>query len=167
MAQARAACDMLDEETEDRHRARALEAAIAVCYARAFTQSTLRRLDAHVFAPTLGTSHLTVHDMLLALRHKVYAHTDEDSGRSIERLTIDFQGDIASVTHVERGTPSTATCSIRSASCATTRLRGCAWRAFASWGRSAPRWTRTTPMEVYWTLGSYDIVAWLRGSAFV
>lgn len=35
----------------------------------------------------------------------MYAHTDEDSGRSIERLTIDFQGDIASVMHVESWHP--------------------------------------------------------------
>jgi hypothetical protein len=105
MAQAQAACDMLEEETENGHRARALEAAIAVCYSRAFTMSDLKRLDHDIFAPPVGTQHRVVHETLLTLRNKVYAHTDIESGRSIEQLTIDFHEDIATVSHVESWHP--------------------------------------------------------------
>jgi len=105
MEQTRAACDMLDEETEDTHRARALETAIAVCYARGFTESTLRRLSANAFAPKKGTAQRQLHDVLLQLRQKVYAHTDLESGRSIRELTLEFEGDTAHVKHAESWHP--------------------------------------------------------------
>jgi hypothetical protein len=107
MAQAKAACDMLEEETEDHVRARALETAIAVCYARAFTVSNLRTLSSRAFGPKKGTDQRVLHDALLQLRKKVYAHTDVESGRSIGDITINFgeRGDIAHVTHRESWHP--------------------------------------------------------------
>jgi hypothetical protein len=104
MAQTRAACDMLENETEDMHRARALETAIAVCYARAFTKSTLRTLPGF-FAPPKGTEQRKLHNILLALRDKVYAHTDLESGRSIRELTITIENEIAHVKHFESWHP--------------------------------------------------------------
>jgi hypothetical protein len=111
MLQAAAACNMLDEETTDASRTRALETAIAVCYARAFTkstiftQSTLKRLPEEAFAPKKGTRERELHDMFLTLRNKVYAHTDEESGRVIERLTRTEEGDIATLAYQESWPP--------------------------------------------------------------
>jgi hypothetical protein len=79
MEQAAAAAHALTDE-EDYRLARALETAIAVCYARAFTQSTLYRLDRAEYEP--AASHLSqLHNDLYELRNKAYAHTDEESGR--------------------------------------------------------------------------------------
>ena len=62
MAQVRAACDMLEDVPERDHRSRALETAIVVCYARAFTTSNLKRLSANEFAPKDGTEQRELHD---------------------------------------------------------------------------------------------------------
>lgn len=101
MPQVAAACDMLEAETEDPHRAGALEAALVVCYARAFTQSTLHRLPQDAFAPRNGTKERDVHDILMTLRDKAYAHTDEESGRSVSRLVVRDDGETAIVEHDE------------------------------------------------------------------
>jgi hypothetical protein len=105
MAQTIASCDMLEHEREDSHRARALETALVVCYCRAFTESTLKRLSSRSFAPKKGTEHRKIHDVLWRLRQKVYAHTDSGGGRSIENLAVEIDGEIAHVTHVERWHP--------------------------------------------------------------
>ena len=105
MRQAAAACDMLELETSDPHRARALETAIAVCYARAFTESTVRQLPAKAFAPKKGTPERELHNVLMNLRQKVYAHTDLESGRSLAKLVIEVEGDVAHVEHVETWHP--------------------------------------------------------------
>lgn len=80
MDQAEAAARALDSEAEDVHMMRALETAIAVSYARIFTQSSLLRLDADEYAPADG-SLVPLHRMLRDLRDRVYAHTDKNSGR--------------------------------------------------------------------------------------
>ena len=105
MHQVVAACDMLEEEPEDTHRARALETAVPVCDARAFTQSTLQRLPRDEFAPPKGTDERALHDVLMGLRNKVYAHTDVESGRSVSDLTIKTMGDITRVEHAETWHP--------------------------------------------------------------
>jgi len=105
MRQAAAACNMLEEETSDPHRARALETAIAVCYARAFTESTVRQLPARAFAPKKRSPERELHDVLMNLRQKVYAHTDLESGRSLAKLVIEVEGDATHVEHVERWHP--------------------------------------------------------------
>lgn len=59
---------------------RALETAIAVCYARAFTKSTLLRLSLAEYEPSepqLAQLHKDLYD----LRDEVYAHTDKSGGR--------------------------------------------------------------------------------------
>jgi hypothetical protein len=52
----------------------ALETAIAVCYARAFTTSTLLQLGAE-YAPAADTPDAELHEFLKSRRHKaIYAH---------------------------------------------------------------------------------------------
>jgi hypothetical protein len=79
MDQAAAAARALQSE-DDYLLARALETALAVCYMRAFTQSSLMTLPAE-FVPT-GEPDGRYHDELKALRDKVHAHTDKAGGRS-------------------------------------------------------------------------------------
>ena len=78
--QAAAAARALDAEEEDLAMMRALETAIAVCYSRAFTQSTLLKLGSE-FAPAAGTADAELHEVLMAARNKLYAHTDREGGR--------------------------------------------------------------------------------------
>jgi len=81
MEQAAAAARALNAETNDHNLMRALETAIAVCYARAFTQTSLFRLNRDTYEP--GDSVLAeLHRTLCKVRDKVYAHTDKTGGRS-------------------------------------------------------------------------------------
>lgn len=80
MDQAAAAARLLNGGIEDYNLARALETAIAVCYARVFTQSSLYRLDATKYEPT-DARLAEAHRMLLTMRNKTYAHTDKAGGR--------------------------------------------------------------------------------------
>jgi hypothetical protein len=93
MDQAEAAVHALDAETENVALMRALETAIAVTYARAFTQSNLHTL-ADEWAPLHGPQ-LELHTALIDLRDQRYAHTDRPmkSGRrpSITVVEIDAQ----------------------------------------------------------------------------
>src|SRR5436190_5915133 len=66
----------LDAETDDYNLMRALETAIAVCYARVFTTSSLLRLDLDEFEPA-EPALAELHQWLYKLRAKVYAHTDK------------------------------------------------------------------------------------------
>lgn len=79
MAQAAAAARALEVE-EEYQLARALETAIAVCYMRPFTQSSLTTLPAE-FEPT-APAEAEIHAELHRLRDQVYAHTDKAGGRS-------------------------------------------------------------------------------------
>jgi hypothetical protein len=79
--QAAAAARALDSERENLALMRALETAIAVCYSRAFTQSTLLKLCSE-FVPPAGTADAELHEVLMAARNKLYAHTDRAGGRS-------------------------------------------------------------------------------------
>ncbi|SRR6266536_2437059 len=90
MRQTRAAARLLERQSDVNER-RALETAIAVCYARAFTQSSLHRLDQNEFEPS-DPRLAAVHRMLLDHRDKVYAHTDKDGGRiaSIKLPDVDI-----------------------------------------------------------------------------
>lgn len=83
MRQAFAAAKALEREADDVDLMLALETAIVVTYARAFTKSTLLTLDSSEYRPDnrgLGW----FHDELLKLRSQKYAHTDKDSGRTAE-----------------------------------------------------------------------------------
>ncbi len=85
MEQASAAAQALDAESTDVFLMRALETAIAVCYARAFTQSSLYRLNRAEYEPV--EPHLAeLHRALIAHRDKVYAHTDKEGGRNATLL---------------------------------------------------------------------------------
>jgi Phage integrase family len=79
MDQAAAAARALQSETEYLL-ARALETAIAVCYMRASTRSSLMTLPPE-FVPT-GDPDAKIHTELKAVRDKVYAHTDKAGSRS-------------------------------------------------------------------------------------
>jgi hypothetical protein len=96
MDQAMAAAQALEAESHEVALMRALETAVVVCYARAFTTSSLVRLDAVAYAPTI--ERLTnLHDDLLKARDRVYAHTDKASGRSasIEVISATGLGNLA------------------------------------------------------------------------
>lgn len=80
MDQAAAAARALEAET-DYNLARALETAIAVCYARAFTQSSLFKLNRDTYEPP-DPRLAELHKELFNVRDKVYAHTDKEGGRS-------------------------------------------------------------------------------------
>ena len=79
MDQAAAAARALQNESEYLL-ARALETAIAVCYMRPFTQSSLMTLPAELLPE--GEPDGRYHTELERLRHKVYAHTDKAGGRA-------------------------------------------------------------------------------------
>lgn len=81
MSHAGAALQALEREHEDVNLMRALETAIAVSYARPFVTSSLLRLRQAEYRPT-DPEQSELHDDLLSLRDKVYAHTDKDSGRT-------------------------------------------------------------------------------------
>jgi hypothetical protein len=80
MDQAAAAARALEPGIEDYNLARALETAIAVCYARVFMQSSLYRLDRAKYEPA-DPRLARLHRMLCDLRATVYAHTDKSGGR--------------------------------------------------------------------------------------
>jgi hypothetical protein len=81
MEQAAAAAKALADEA-DRDLARALETAIAVCYARAFTQSSIYQLSRQRYEPT-DPRLAELHNELFNVRDKVYAHTDKKGGRTV------------------------------------------------------------------------------------
>jgi hypothetical protein len=61
---------------------RALETAIAVCYWRPFTSSSIGQLDPAGDGPPVESGLGDLHRALKTMRDKVYAHTDVASGRS-------------------------------------------------------------------------------------
>src|SRR5919109_82743 len=98
MEQAIRAAQVLVLEEDDGRLARALETAFSVTYMRPFTQGSLGQLPAE-YVPNAGGGE-DVHAKLKDLRDKVYAHTDEESGRYAfvtatarqgNTVTIDFR----------------------------------------------------------------------------
>jgi hypothetical protein len=85
MEQTIAAANALDHE-EDYQLARALETAMATCYARGFTTSTLMTLPREYRPTDPGDADL--HKKLHDLRDNTYAHTDKESGRTTDSMTI-------------------------------------------------------------------------------
>jgi hypothetical protein len=83
MSHAGAALQALERESANVDLMRALETAIAVSYARAFTASSLLRLGKDEYRPSDPTQ-AQWHDELISLRDTVYAHTDKDSGRTAQ-----------------------------------------------------------------------------------
>jgi hypothetical protein len=63
---------------------RALEAALAVCYWRPFTNSSVGRLDPVADAPPDEREFVGLHLELKEKRDKAYAHTDLESGRTAD-----------------------------------------------------------------------------------
>ena len=80
MSQAGAALQALEREHANYNLTLALETAIVVSYARAFTQSTLLQLDEDEYRPE-DARQSELHSKLLDLRDKAYAHTDKEGGR--------------------------------------------------------------------------------------
>jgi hypothetical protein len=102
MDQAAAAARTLEAET-DGVLARALETAMAVCYMRAFTTSSLMTLP-NQFVPTTSPD-AELHARLRDLRDKVYAHTDRASGRSASMKISGVDGDVVSLEWREEWMP--------------------------------------------------------------
>jgi hypothetical protein len=83
MYQASAAARLLLQQGPDEvHAARALETAMVVCYARPFGRNDGIGTLPDKYAPQDERGR-AMHDVLLLLRRKVYAHTDAESGRSL------------------------------------------------------------------------------------
>ncbi|MEO5576453.1 MAG: hypothetical protein ABIR67_15125 [Gaiellaceae bacterium] len=82
MDQAIAAAKALERESEDVHLMRALETSLVVSYARAFTTSSLHKLDREEYRPR-DAELAQMHDELITLRDRAYAHTDKQSGRDV------------------------------------------------------------------------------------
>ncbi len=100
MDQAAAAAEALAAETQDVNLMRALETAIAACYGRPFTEGTMiQRLDTGKWVPAGADREL--HERLMTLRHKTYAHTDIGSGRSAGSSQISTSDGIAHTTYSE------------------------------------------------------------------
>jgi hypothetical protein len=91
MRQAKAAADALEKEKDDLHLMLALETAIVVSYARAFTTSTLFQLDRDEYQPTWPEQPY-YHYWLLDLRDIKYAHTDAKSDRDAELRLVEDEG---------------------------------------------------------------------------
>lgn len=90
MGQARAAVLALNNEEHNVDLMRALETAIAVCYARAFTDNRGWGQVPKKYRPE--ASDAALHEVLMHLRHKVYAHVSGESGRSATMTTTaDFE----------------------------------------------------------------------------
>src|SRR5688572_12411444 len=89
MDQAAAAARAL-EDAEDGPLARALETAMAVCYMRAFTKSSLGTLPKE-FVPT-EPGEAERHASLKRLRDQFYAHTDMASGRQAQVTVEGVEG---------------------------------------------------------------------------
>ena len=102
MAQAAAAAEALQQTESSEPLARALETAMAVCYMRPFTRSTLWSLEE--LAPTEGAAGV-VHADLKKLRNLVYAHTDRRGGRQAEFVQLEFEGEMVSAVSKEMWRP--------------------------------------------------------------
>lgn len=90
MNQAKAAARALHLEAHNVHLMRALETAMAVCYARAFTTSTLMTLPDE-YVPTTAP-HAKLHKWFRDRRDEAYAHTDKKSGRDASAKLIEVDG---------------------------------------------------------------------------
>lgn len=95
MQQAEAAARALEAETEDLPLMRALETAMAVCYVRAFTPSTLGTLSSQYVPATPPDSDL--HRWFRERRDKEYAHTDKKSSRTASIKVVGWTGDVVNV----------------------------------------------------------------------
>jgi hypothetical protein len=71
-----------ERDPENMELVRALETAVAVCYWRPFTNSSIGRLDPEADAPE-DDDLRELHWELKTVRDKVYAHTDEEAGREV------------------------------------------------------------------------------------
>jgi hypothetical protein len=88
-----------DDAIRDVHLERALETALVVCYARAFTRSNF--MDAPPeYVPSEDDEWL--HNMLMEYRHWIYAHTDKKGGRA---ASVDFVGGEAAFSETYRPIP--------------------------------------------------------------
>jgi hypothetical protein len=102
MDQTAAAAEALDAENDDEkvNLMRALETAIAACYARPFTKgSMVVRLNASKWVSPGHDREL--HDTLMQMRHQVYAHTDAASGRSAGSSQATTSKGVLTVTYSE------------------------------------------------------------------
>jgi hypothetical protein len=98
MEQAEAAARFLATREGSTHLRRAVEAGLAVCYARPFTlahdrDGVKRRIDPEEWRPH-DPAHLTYHVRLLQLRSQLYAHNDATTGdRDVLRIGELFADD--------------------------------------------------------------------------
>jgi hypothetical protein len=95
MEPAEAAARALEAEADNLPLMRALETAMAVCYIRAFTPSTLGTLSSQYVPSTRPDSDL--HTWFQERRDKEYAHTDKKSSRVASVEVVGWEGGVVSV----------------------------------------------------------------------
>jgi hypothetical protein len=100
MDQAIAAATALLEEDQDGALARAYETALVVCYMRPFMSGSGRLPNRYI--PKADAK--VVHDGLRKVRHEIYAHTSEASGRTTE-MQIESEGEIFNLSWREQWLP--------------------------------------------------------------
>lgn len=89
-----AAVALRTDTSDDENWRRALETAMAVSYMRPFTTGAWQLPGKYV---PRARAALELHRQLEVLRNKVYAHSDEASGRSASMKTVVTSGEIATI----------------------------------------------------------------------
>ena len=106
MQHAIAAARALEAQTEDVNLMRALEAAMAVCFMRPYTNCDFT-LPKDMFPPNGDESDDgLLFDMLKTFRDTVHAHTDVGSGRAASPVEIVEDGEIVTFNYQESWLPS-------------------------------------------------------------
>jgi len=82
--------------------ARALETAMVISFMRPFT-GTVRLPDGYSAPP--GAAEAQLFDEMKALRDKVYAHTDRDTGRQAGPISVHVEGETVNLTWHEAWVP--------------------------------------------------------------
>jgi hypothetical protein len=90
----RAATAMREDTSNDEAWRRSLETSMAVCYMRPFTKGAWKLPSKYV--PNVEPNK-AVHEGLHALRNKVYAHSDQASGRRATMTTKATNGDLVTI----------------------------------------------------------------------
>jgi hypothetical protein len=94
-----AARELRNTASDDQAYRRMLETAMALCYMRPYTPSSLLTLPAE-YIPT-GSVDAGYHGALDNLRDQTYAHTDKRGGRNATMRTTGEHGDIVSLEYRE------------------------------------------------------------------
>lgn len=105
MKHAMAAARALEAESEDVDLMRALEAAMAVCFMRPYTNCDFKLPQDMFPAQDEDSDDARLFEMLKVFRDTVYAHTDKLGGRKASRIDVVDDGEIATFNYQESWPP--------------------------------------------------------------